>query len=366
MTTHEAPSPQNPLPGEPGAAPPPPAPAPVVEVPFWQRPRVQNLTSLLGSVVIHALLVSLALLTYTTYVELRPVEEEQVIIPDAAIVEGATPGGIPNPGLGGDPTRPAEQDQVRDVLTDSQSFSAVHSKPLSSSLMSDTPGAPEAGSLIGLGQGGAVGATPGAGQLDAGPIAPLGLPGGGSGIGPRSPFMGIGGNALRVAYVCDASGSMVDKIDVLKAELVRSIEVLKPIQSFNVIFFNSKRFAADERSLLVATPQSKRKCAGFIQGVAPMASTDPLPALDLAFKQNVQLIYLLTDGDFENPDNRAVRDHLRKLNPQKRVKVNTIAFVSDRDDATMTRARDFVDFLALLARENGGVSRVVATSDFDR
>lgn len=350
---------------EPLAAAPPTEFAPP-KPPFWQRPEIAGLTALMSSLFFHLSVVGVVLVTYTAYVELRPVEEEQVIIPDAMIVEGTAVGGIPNPGLGGDPTRPAEQDQQRDVLADSQSFSAQHSKPLSSSLMADSPGQAEAASLIGVGQGGAVGSSPGTGQSDAGggPVAPFGVPGGGGGIGPRSPFMGISGNAMRIAYVCDASGSMVDKIDVLKAELIRSVGVLKPIQSFNIIFFNANRHPADERSLVIATTDNKRKAAAFCNRIAPSGGTDPLPALELAFRQGAQLIYLLTDGDFQDPDNKAVRDRLKQLNARHKVKINTIAFVARREEAD--RSKDFVDFLRVLATENGGVSRVVASEDFGK
>jgi hypothetical protein len=345
-------------------------PAPPTELaprnpPFWQRSEISGLTALLSSLAFHIVLGGVALVTYTAYQGFRPVEEEQAIIPDAAIVEGTAVGGIPNPGLGNDPTRPAEQDQHRDILSDSQSFSAQHSRPLSSSLMAEAPGAPDSGSLIGIGQGGSTGSTPGGGQTDAGgPSAPFGVPGGGGGIGPRSPFMGISGNAMRIAYVCDASGSMGEKMPILLAELEKSIGVLKPIQSFNVIFFNVERRAADDRGLIPATTDNKSKAVAFCARIAPVGKTDPLPALELAFRQGAQLIYLLTDGDFTDPDNAAVRDRLKRLNAQRKVKVNTIAFVGTRNEAD--RSATFAEFLRVLAKENGGVSRVVATEDLSR
>jgi hypothetical protein len=156
----------------------------------------------------------------------------------------------------------------------------------------------------------------------------------------------------------------VDKIDVLKAELIKSIGVLKPVQSFNIIFFNSQRIPADEHALIVATAENKQKAAAFCAKIASSGNTDPLPALELAFRQNAQLIYLLTDGDFEDPDNKTVRDRIKKLNAQHKVKVNTIAFVARREEAD--RSKDFVDFLRVLAKENGGVSRVVASEDFGK
>ena len=333
--------------------------------PFWQRAEIAGLTALLSSLLFHVSVVGVVVVSYAAYQEFRPVSEEQVIIPDAILVEGTAVGGIPNPGLGADPTRPAEQDQIQDMLSDAQAFSAQHSRPLSASLMTEEPGAPDSGSLIGIGAGGSAGSTPGGGQGDTvGPAAPFGIPGGGGGIGPRSPFMGISGNAMRIAYVCDASGSMVDKMDVLKSELTRSIRVLKPIQSYNIIFFNARRIPADERGLIVATAENARRVSTFIAKVPPQGATDPLPALELAIRQGAQLIYLLTDGDFQDPDNQTVRERLSRLNAQRRVKINTIAFVARREEAD--RSRSFVEFLRQLAKEHGGVSRVVASEDFGR
>ena len=54
-----------------------------------------------------------------------------------------------------------------------------------------------------MGKGKGVGVGTGAGESASGPF---GMPGGGRGVGPRSPFMGVSGNAKTVAYVCDASG----------------------------------------------------------------------------------------------------------------------------------------------------------------
>src|SRR5689334_8675638 len=97
--------------------------------PFWHRPAISGLPALPAALYCHMAVVADGLVRYKAYGRYRPVEEEQAIIPDAAIVEGSAVGGVPNPGLGGDPTRPAQQDQPDGVLSDSQSFSAAHSKP---------------------------------------------------------------------------------------------------------------------------------------------------------------------------------------------------------------------------------------------
>ena len=76
--------------------------------------------------------------------------------------------------------------------------------------------------------------------------------------------------------------------------------------------------------------------------------TNPIPALELAFKQQPDLIYLLTDGDF--PDNEAVLSRIHTLNKSGHVKINTIAFVNDRDTD-----KAFIDLLKQIAKESGGV-----------
>src|SRR5438128_997503 len=72
---------------------------------FWQQPWVQTFLPLGTSLAIHLGIIILALLLAKTVdVVYKNVVQEQVIIPDATIIEGAEAGGIPNPGLGGDPT----------------------------------------------------------------------------------------------------------------------------------------------------------------------------------------------------------------------------------------------------------------------
>src|SRR5687768_10634510 len=45
------------------------------------------------------------------------------------------------------------------------------------------------------------------------------------------------GSRGRIAFCCDASGSMIDKFVTLKEELEKAIEGLRPTQSFSLRFF---------------------------------------------------------------------------------------------------------------------------------
>ena len=67
------------------------------------------------------------------------------------------------------------------------------------------------------------------------------------------------------------------------------------------------------------------------------------------------MIYILTDGDF--PNNAQVLEELRKLNKDKRVKINTIAF--------MDRGEAYEKLLKQIADENGGAFKFVSDQELD-
>jgi uncharacterized protein with von Willebrand factor type A (vWA) domain len=163
--------------------------------------------------------------------------------------------------------------------------------------------------------------------------------------------------SLRVAYVCDASGSMMMKFDGLRVELRKAVDALRPPQSFQIIFFQETSCSpVDPKGLLFVTPENKRRAFDFVDKTAPRGSTDPIPALDMAFKQDAELIFLLTDGDF--PDNKAVLDEIHKLNPDKKVRINTIAFM-DHDE-------EYEKLLRKIADENGGAFRFVSEAEMSQ
>jgi hypothetical protein len=335
---------------------------------FAQKPMVQNVLPFVTSLAIHLGIILLAWVTWSNRAVIARVIEEQIIVPDAAIVEGADVGGIPNPGLGGDPTRAAAQDVTADT-TATDSWADRKSETLQANLMGGGESQASADEIIGIGAAGSTsvqstGQGTGGGASDgSGQIAPFGVPGGGGGIGPKANFVGISGNARRVVYVCDATGTMLGlKFKLLQKQLYKAIDILKPIQGFNVVFFKGGDSDAEwsnpfAEELVVANPQNKQRVRQFIDQFQVVGKgTNPLPALRLAFQQKPQLVYFLTDGEFNNVVGyEQVLAEVRKLNADKSVKVNTIAFMSD--DAKAEQA------LQQMARENGG--RFVKVSDRD-
>ena len=198
--------------------------------------------------------------------------------------------------------------------------------------------------------------------------APFGVPGGGGGVGPKSKFMGQSGNATRIAFLCDRSGSMAGrKTEALQSQLKESVAGLKPIQGVNLIFFaEGPPLALNANKLVPATSDGKRQAYDFINDLVATAGTNPLPAIEMAFKQDAQLIYFLTDGDFgfSMTANDEVLKKFRDLNKDGKVKVNTIAFVSTTRDLSGSATEGYVQLLKKIAEENGGRFAMKAADEF--
>ena len=182
-------------------------------------------------------------------------------------------------------------------------------------------------------------------------------------VGAHGPVFGSGGSARKIVFVCDSTGSMLNKMASLKNELQKAVNGLKPIQSFDVIFFHDEKcLAMNMTELEAATPDSKRKALRFLDDVTASGTTDPLPAIETAFKLQPQLIYFLSDAaDF--PDNRAVLELFRKMNASHMVRANTILFYENQTEADQNK--DSEGLMVQIAEENYGVFKHVIMTDLE-
>jgi len=163
---------------------------------------------------------------------------------------------------------------------------------------------------------------------------------------PSVTFFASGGNAYSIVYVVDRSGSMIVTLEALKSELIRSIAELQPTQKFHVIFFNEGAPLEKPPSKLVwATQANRRQCYRFMDGVVATGKTKPGPAIRRALSLQPELIYFLTDGDFDP----ALVRQIREWNTSN-VKINTIAYTSQRGGSLLRR----------IAADSGGVYRFVS------
>jgi len=172
--------------------------------------------------------------------------------------------------------------------------------------------------------------------------------------GQRGPeFFGLGGKARgaqRIVYVVDRSGSMLTTLDGVKKELTESIGRLRRSQKFHVIFFNSGTPLENPPKRLVSAIRARKsETFRFVEGITASGRTDPRLAMRRAFAVKPDLIYLLTDGEFDPK----LIDLLAKLNRNKKVRIFTIAYVSQTGAALLER----------IAREHNGEYRFVSDDE---
>ena len=168
-----------------------------------------------------------------------------------------------------------------------------------------------------------------------------------------------------VVFDCDASGSMMGlRFDLLKIALKKSIDALSPEQGFNVIFFQRSNPTAFSQVPVIASPANKQKAYDFIENAELASGSNPMPGLRLALSTRPQLVYLVTDGDFEGASsdvtNNMVFAELRQLNQGRQTRINTIGLFSpDQRESEKTPCENV---LRQIAEENGGKFTVLETT----
>jgi len=176
--------------------------------------------------------------------------------------------------------------------------------------------------------------------------------------------------AKSVVFVCDATGSMLErgKMAILQEELSREIGRMTPVQLVNVIFFQETPdglgYKAFKPGLVSAKWENQQAVGEFLSEVSAHGPTVPIKALDEAFHQSPQLIYFLTDGEFDNPDGPNDTDMLayfRAKNAGSKIQINTVLFLRDHQD---TNVDAVTKTLKTVAKENGGDFKLIYADDF--
>ena len=154
----------------------------------------------------------------------------------------------------------------------------------------------------------------------------------------------------RIVYVVDRSGSMTDSLDFVKYELKRSLQDLGETSQFHIIFYASgPAVEMPARRLMPATDRNRAAAMEFIDSVIAVGGTDPMQALERAFAVQPDVIYLLTDGEFD----KAIIDAVKRLNVGRKTRVSTIGFLYQPDN----------EVLRAIAAQNGGQYRFVSEAD---
>ena len=174
----------------------------------------------------------------------------------------------------------------------------------------------------------------------------------GAGAGGAQFFkVGPSSGARRVVFVVDRSGSMTDTFEFVRAELKRSISAFRRTQKFHVIFFSSGRPLENPPGRLVsAIPSQKEQFFTFVdERVYPGGSTDPGPAMLRAFECKPDVIYFLTDDEFD----RSLLRTLNNVNKNRRVRIFTIAYFNQQG----------AELLREIAREHRGEFQFITDAD---
>ena len=180
-----------------------------------------------------------------------------------------------------------------------------------------------------------------------------------TGAGLEAKFFSVGGNARRLVYLVDASGSLIDTLPFVILELKRSIGELSSRQQFTVIFFQGdKAVEVPPPGMKRADAETKRTVIKWIDlsagHVTPMGLSNPVKALQNALRYKPQLLFILSDnitghGRYEVDQRRLLAD-IAKQN-KANTKINTIQFLY-RDPL---ESYGLTATLELIAQRSGGV-----------
>lgn len=176
-------------------------------------------------------------------------------------------------------------------------------------------------------------------------------------------FFGTGGNAYRIAYLVDASGSLIDTLPYVILELKRSIGELSEKQHFTVIFFQGEDASeVPPFGLKRANSENKQRVIKWIDlssgNITPKGLSNPVKALRLALRYKPQLLFILSDnitgeGRYE-VDQVALIESITREN-RGDTKINTIQFLYpdplERYNLTPT--------LELISQNTGGIYKFI-------
>ena len=165
-------------------------------------------------------------------------------------------------------------------------------------------------------------------------------------------FFGLRASGGKFVFVVDKSGSMGSNssmpLNTAKQELIRSIQAMDEDMKFYVIFYDSGALPMKETDLVTATQKNKKRCFDWIESITANDGTEPGGAMMKALQLKPDAIWLLSDGEFGQ---QAV-EIIRKNNTGKKIKIHTIAFMSDSGRAILRQ----------IAEENNGNYRFVTAA----
>lgn len=187
-------------------------------------------------------------------------------------------------------------------------------------------------------------------------------------LGQGAPKDGI----MTVVFLVDNSGSMNigGTFDYIRRELKQSLKILSPRQEFHIIMFADSVKPEDvlkingQAKLQHATDENRKQAFKWIDNAVAKSEagvTDPNDAIKLAFKAKPELIFLLTDGEFDQAlgGNEGVKNAVNTLNKDKSILVNTLCILDKKTDPIPSVLKD-------IAKDNGGTCTGIYKGDLGK
>jgi hypothetical protein len=173
---------------------------------------------------------------------------------------------------------------------------------------------------------------------------------------PAVSFLGQKGNAFRIVFIVDGTGSVANDFAQFRSQLRKAIYGLKAKQSFSVVFSNDHNPLPSSAVLLHATSYNKLKMLEWIDDFRPSGVTDPYPAWHTALLMRPQMIYFLSDPSCF-PDKQKLQQVIDEYAASNELTINMVAF--EGHDAV--NERWFKD----IATKHGGNYRYLSSRDVD-
>jgi hypothetical protein len=173
-------------------------------------------------------------------------------------------------------------------------------------------------------------------------------------------------SARKIAYVIDASGSMLDTLPFVVLELKRTINQLGKNHSFTVIFYQGERiFEAGRPGLKVATSSNKQAVFSWMDEHvgASQGLSNPIKAIRTALNYKPEVMFLLSDNITGRGIYTVGQNELLAALKQANVggtKVNTIQFLYPDP---MTKVAGMKGSMELISQETGGVYRFLSSRE---
>lgn len=186
----------------------------------------------------------------------------------------------------------------------------------------------------------------------------------------QTEMFGVEGNARRLVFCIDASGSLIDTFPYIIDELIQSIRQLSEQQEFTVIFFQGDQIIeSPPPGLKSASSDNKERVINWInpsgeRNVIPGGRSDASQAIRAAMRYRPDLVYLLSDnitgaGQFETSQAALLRE-IDQANVADTA-INTIQFVYP--DPLVDHG--FTGTMELIAKRSGGLYRFISAEELN-